>query len=377
MILEKDLKPEQIFFTDESKVELGTFTHDYIRLSPDIDNDKKYDLLNRPVRKFENSITIAAGINYYGVSKLLFLEGTMTEFSYAQALLFYKEDIEQIEKKTNSKLIFEQDGASSHTSKSNIFLLNKLFTKDGWLQNPPNSPDLAYPIERLWGLIKPRVKRRGPKSISELKQFLLEEWNSIPIEIIQNLCKGYLDKIRKCFELEGARLEPEYFKKENKIPYNWEKNELEANQRIIYNYNALKICYKQEIKVLKKEIKETEEKFKEKLKQKRFKIKSLKFKKRDLHNLSLGRALSIVQAFNKEIEDKNATEEEKNEKIRKVKEKISVISKMDVFQYLRHINGKDEGNEDSESTEDNIEEKMDDLEQLMKKYKEIKYKVKF
>ena len=79
----------------------------------------------------------------------------MTEFSYAQALLFYKEDIEQIEKKTNSKLIFEQDGASSHTSKFNIFLLNKLFTKDGWLQNPPNSPDLAYPIERLWGLIKP------------------------------------------------------------------------------------------------------------------------------------------------------------------------------------------------------------------------------
>ena len=64
MILEKDLKPEQIFFTDESKVELGTFTHDYIRLSPDIDNDKKYDLLNRPTRKFENSITIAAGINY-------------------------------------------------------------------------------------------------------------------------------------------------------------------------------------------------------------------------------------------------------------------------------------------------------------------------
>ena len=83
------------------------------------------------------------------------------------------------------------------------------------------------------------------------------------------------------------------------------------------------------------------------------------------------------QAFNKEIEDKNAIEEEINEKIRKVKEKISVISKMDVFQYLIHINGKDEGNEDSESKEDNIEEKMDDLEQLMKKYKEIKYKVKF
>ena len=74
-------------------------------------------------------------------------------------------------------------------------------TEDGWLQNPPNSPDLAYPNEKLWGLIKPRVKIRGPKSISELKQFLLEEWSSIPITIIQNLCKGYFDKIKKCFEL--------------------------------------------------------------------------------------------------------------------------------------------------------------------------------
>ena len=60
--------------------------------------------------------------------------------------------------------------------------------------------------------------------------------------------------------------------------------------------------------MIKKEIKQTEEKFRGKLKQKRIKIKSLKYKKRDLYNLSLGRALSIDQAFIKEIEDKNATE---------------------------------------------------------------------
>ena len=54
---------------------------------------------------------------------------------------------------------------------------------------------MAYSIERFWGIINPRVKRRGPKTIDELKNVLLEEWNSIPIEIIQNLCRGYLDKI--------------------------------------------------------------------------------------------------------------------------------------------------------------------------------------
>ena len=48
--------------------------------------------------------------------------------------------------------------------KINEHLLEKLFTKDGWIQNPPNSLDLAYPIEALWGIIKPRIKRRKPSS---------------------------------------------------------------------------------------------------------------------------------------------------------------------------------------------------------------------
>ena len=93
----------------------------------------------------------------------------MNEFSYGQAILFYKDDISRIAKKAKKEIIFEQDGASSHTSKSNLFLLNKLFKKEGWIQNPPNSPDLAYPIERIWGILKPRVKRRDPKSIGESK----------------------------------------------------------------------------------------------------------------------------------------------------------------------------------------------------------------
>ena len=47
---------------------------------------------------------IAGGINYFGLSKLIFLEGTMNEFSYGQALLFYKDDIQEIEKNIKSKL---------------------------------------------------------------------------------------------------------------------------------------------------------------------------------------------------------------------------------------------------------------------------------
>ena len=134
MILQKDIQPEQLFFTDESKIDLGSFSRALIRLDALKKWNKKiYALLNRPRKKFEKSLMIAGGINFYGLSRLIFLNGTMNELSYGQALLFYK-------------------GAASHRSKTNLVLLYKLFTKDGWIQNPPNSPDLAYPIEKLWEL---------------------------------------------------------------------------------------------------------------------------------------------------------------------------------------------------------------------------------
>ena len=135
MVLNKKYKPQQIFFSDETKIELGPYTNDYIRLDPTKKewDDEKYNLINRPKKKFEKSIMVAGGINYFGLSQLIFLEGTMNDFSYGQALLFYKDDIEKLKNKSNEEIIFEQDGAPAHTSKSNKFILNKLFSEGGWL----------------------------------------------------------------------------------------------------------------------------------------------------------------------------------------------------------------------------------------------------
>ena len=72
----------------------------------------------------------------------------MTDFSYAQALEYYKENYEEF-KKNNENLYFEQDGASSHTSKKIKVLIEKYFG-DKLIQNAPHSPDIAYPIETLW-----------------------------------------------------------------------------------------------------------------------------------------------------------------------------------------------------------------------------------
>ena len=64
-------------------------------------------------------------------------------------------------------------------------------------------------IEEFWGIIKPRIKRKNPASIEEVKKLLIVEWSSIPQNLIQNLCKNYLDRIKKVFELKSQRIEPE------------------------------------------------------------------------------------------------------------------------------------------------------------------------
>ena len=247
----------------------------------------------------------------------------MNQFAYGQALLFYKDDIKEIEERENVKLIFEQDGATCHTSKANKYLLNKLF-HDNWIQNPPNSPDLASPIENIWGIIKPRVKRRNPQSIEELKEFLLEEWGSIPKEMVKNLCKGHFDKIKKILQLNGGRIEKKFHDNEkNNLIYKLEIPINIQNKRIVYNDSNLLAHRDKEIKKLKQKINQIKKRFSQKRSKIQRIIKKRKFKKRDLKILSIGRGLSIIEGSEKAKEEKiKCNEQKKKNWLRKLKTKL-------------------------------------------------------
>ena len=367
-------------FTDETKIDLGSYSNDFIRLSPKTRENLKqgkedaYNLINRPLKKFEKSIMVAGGISYHGMTKLIILDGTLNEFSYGQGLLFYKDDMDLINSRNKTDIYFEQDGAPAHRCKSNKLLLNKLFPNGHWIQNPPNSPDLAYPIENLWGIIKPRVKRRNPETLEDLKRYLLEEWNSVPLKMVQNLCKGYLKRLRKCVELNGGRIEPEHLKRDHTETYNWESAEELPSLRIIYNDAQLKMHQKKEIKSLKKEIKNLRATYSKKIKESR-KVKK-KFKKTDLKYMSLGRALSITDGPERLIN-------EKEEKIKEIKKKIEKISKMSLKEYINHKNKKikenieNDSEEDEETSLDDIEKKINQLEEICVKNKNIKYPKNF
>ena len=94
-------------------------------------------------------------------------------------------------------------------------------------------------------------------------------------------CKNYLKRIEKVLELDGDRIEPEYFKNKEKHEYKWEIPDDLPSQRIIYNDKKLR-------KYKEKKVKQRWDKVESNGRMK--KIKS--FKKRDL-KYPIGRALSI------------------------------------------------------------------------------------
>ena len=387
MILERKINFDEIMFTDESKISMGSYTHDFIRLDPKDQEKLKtgerdvYSLINRAEHKFECSIIIAGGICFYGTTKLIIVNGTMNNFAYGQTLLFYEEDMKKISQKYGKKLILEQDGPTAHTCKINKHLLEKLFTKDGWIQNPPNSSDLAYPIEDLWGIIKPRIKRRNPASIIEMTKILIEEWNSIPQNLVKNLCKGYLERVKKVYELKGQRLEPEDIRKykKNEEVYSWNTPDELPKLRIVYNNEIINFLRKKEIKELEDTAKEIAKSSKREIKTSND-IKK-KYKKRDLKNMSIGRVFSIINGPEKAIQ-------KREESIANIEKEINIISKMSLWEYLGHIKEKDENKEDNKnekeeedgannsvSTIDEMEEqKLSSLEKLIKEDKNLNYK---
>ena len=73
-------------------------------------------------------------------------------------------------------------------------------------------------------------------------------------------------KLRKCVEIGGARIEPEYFPKKPSMPNKWEIQDNLPKQRIIYNNKRLILYKKHEIKILKRQLKEIKSNYSKKIK---------------------------------------------------------------------------------------------------------------
>ena len=119
-ILQRGINSKSIMLADECRFNFGAYTRDWIRLDSNSQQKLKngnaeiYNLISRSIKKFEPSIMVDGGISYYGLSNIIFVEGTINDFSYGQTIIFYTEDNDEINKDNQTNLILEQDGASCH-----------------------------------------------------------------------------------------------------------------------------------------------------------------------------------------------------------------------------------------------------------------------
>ena len=108
----------------------------------------------------------------------------MTQKYYTERLLsIYIEKLQE-----DSRNILQEDNDSSHGTRSKNNVARKLketnFIKT--LRHPAQSPDLN-PTEGIWNILKQRVRKRYGdwRTVDELKQVILEEWDKITLDEIR------------------------------------------------------------------------------------------------------------------------------------------------------------------------------------------------
>jgi hypothetical protein len=141
------------------------------------------------------------GIDYK--SKLLVSKVEATPIYMSGNLVDFHLIEDHDEKHGVLKWIFRQDGALSHPAKATTDWIEencKLLAQ--W---PVNSPDLNG-IELLWAILKSIISKLKPSSIGELKQVLLNAWNSIPQSTIDRLCESFGTRLQFYLESDGESI---------------------------------------------------------------------------------------------------------------------------------------------------------------------------
>ena len=104
-------------------------------------------------------------------------------------------------------LILQQDNARPHVARIVTEALQQSSVEV--LPWPARSPDLS-PIEHLWDVIGRRLyhedQQRPPTDLGSLAHRLVEEWNAIPQDVIQNLINSVPNRLRHCIQRRGGHI---------------------------------------------------------------------------------------------------------------------------------------------------------------------------
>ena len=111
-----------------------------------------------------------------------------------------------------SRVWFQQDGATPHTTRGVLARLQSLFpgkvlSKGGTVPWPPRSPDLSPLDFFLWGQLKASVFAQPVCTLRQLRSRVTNALRNLPPATLQKTIENVAIRARRCLRQRGGHME--------------------------------------------------------------------------------------------------------------------------------------------------------------------------
>lgn len=194
--IENETNFDNVVFSDESWFEFGPDNR-YLWAQP---KDYRPEVCAAH-KKFEDKVLVWGAIGKNFKSQLIFWEGSVKTENYVPTLVKHNFFSDANEHFGEGKWLFQQDNATPHTANDTLNKLQELGINllENW---PSASPDLNI-IENIWAIMKRRLAEKQVKTFQQMKQELLNVWNSISYQTINALVDSIPKRIQEVVKKQG------------------------------------------------------------------------------------------------------------------------------------------------------------------------------
>ena len=137
-------------------------------------------------------------VSKMGMTKLIFVDPPWNESQWPvlPQCLTLSADAASDQACCRRYVVFQQENAPSHRAKNTTKLLQQEMPDfTGLYLWPSNSPDPNLVDYKVWSVMQQRVYERGMNSVDELKQRLVEVWNSLQQNVIDAAFNGWRQEL--------------------------------------------------------------------------------------------------------------------------------------------------------------------------------------
>ncbi|XP_066582139.1 uncharacterized protein [Prorops nasuta] len=163
--------------------------------------------------QYQQKVNVWLGILCENIIGPIFINGNLNSEKY---LTMLKEEVDPrvLSITENSNVVFQQDGAPAHTARVVVQYLHAKYPgrwigKNGPVEWPPRSPDLAALNFGIWGILKNEIYNALEiESLEDLKNKIIAGCERITLQQLQHVLQCFVKRLEYCSAVAGGIFEP-------------------------------------------------------------------------------------------------------------------------------------------------------------------------